>query len=108
LSLPEQSIVSVKEALCIGERYGMNEEDTKQALKYFHDVSLMLYYPEVTNVVFIDSKPILEILSQLLALAYVTKIDALELIIDRPLPLKIKKNFKEGFFNEDIFERLKA
>ncbi|XP_019861000.1 PREDICTED: uncharacterized protein LOC109589340, partial [Amphimedon queenslandica] len=86
----------------------MNEEDTKQALKYFHDVSLMLYYPEVTNVVFIDSKPILEILSQLLALAYVTKIDALELIIDRPLPLKIKKNFKEGFFNEDIFERLKA
>ena len=63
-SLPEQSIVSVKEALFIGERYSMKEEDTKQALRYFHDVSLMLYYPEVTNVIFIDSKPILEILSQ--------------------------------------------
>ena len=108
LSLPEQSIVSVKEALSIGERYGMNEEDTKQALRYFHDVSLMLYYPEVTNVVFIDSKPILEILSQLLALTYVTKIDALALITDKPLPPKITKNLKEGFFNEDIFERLKS
>ena len=108
LSLPEQSIVSVKEALSIGERYGMKEEDTKQALRYFHDVSLMLYYPEVTNVVFIDSKPILEILSQLLALTYVNKIDALASITDKPLPPKITNNLKEGFFNEDIFERLKS
>ena len=108
LSLPEQSIVSVKEALSIGERYGMKEEDTKQALRYFHDVSLMLYYPEVTNVVFIDSKPILEILSQLLALTYVNKIDALASITDEPLPPKITNNLKEGFFNEDIFERLKS
>ena len=108
LSLPEQSIVSVKEALSIGERYGMKEEDTKQALRYFHDVSLMLYYPEVTNVVFIDSKPILEILSQLLALTYVNKIDALASISDEPLPPKITKNLKEGFFNEDIFDHLKS
>ena len=108
LSLPEQSIVSVKEALSIGERYGMKEEDTKQALRYFHDVSLMLYYPEVTNVVFIDSKPILEILSQLLALTYVDDDDALALISDKPLPLKVTNNLKEGFFNEDIFEHLKS
>ena len=108
LSLPEQSIVSVKEALSIGERYGMKEEDTKQALRYFHDVSLMLYYPEVTNVVFIDSKPILEILSQLLALTYVDDDDALASISDEPLPLKVTNNLKEGFFNEDIFERLKS
>ena len=108
LSLPEQSIVSVKEALSIGERYGMKEEDTKQALRYFHDVSLMLYYPEVTNVVFIDSKPILEILSQLLALTYVDDDDALASISDKPLPLKVTNNLKEGFFNEDIFERLKS
>ena len=108
LSLPEQSIVSVKEALSIGERYGMKEEDTKQALRYFHDVSLMLYYPEVTNVVFIDSKPILEILSQLLALTYIDDDDALASISDEPLPLKVTNNLKEGFFNEDIFERLKS
>ena len=108
LSLPEQSIVSVKEALSIGERYGMKEEDTKQALRYFHDVSLMLYYPEVTNVVFIDSKPILEILSQLLALTYVDDDDALASISDEPLPLKVTNNLKEGFFNEDIFEHLKS
>uniref|UniRef100_A0A1X7TF84 C-terminal of Roc (COR) domain-containing protein n=1 Tax=Amphimedon queenslandica TaxID=400682 RepID=A0A1X7TF84_AMPQE len=109
LSLPDkQSIISVKEALSIGERYGMKEEDTKQALRYFHDVSLMLYYPEVTNVVFIDSKPILENLSQLLALTYVDDDDALASISEKPFPLKVMNNLKEGFFNEDIFEHLNS
>ena len=108
LSLPEQSIVSVKEALSIGERYGMKEEDTKQALRYFHDVSLMLYYPEVTNVVFIDSKPILEILSQLLALTYVNDKNARVLILINPVSRIVTNNLKEGFFNEDIFEHLKS
>ena len=108
LSLPEQSIVSVKEALSIGERYGMKEEDTKQALRYFHDVSLMLYYPEVTNVVFIDSKPILEILSQLLALTYVDDRNARALILVNPVSQTVMNNLKEGFFNEDIFEVLKS
>ena len=108
LSLPEQSIVSVKEALSIGERYGMKEEDTKQALRYFHDVSLMLYYPEVTNVVFIDSKPILEILSQLLALTYVNDRNARALILINPVSRIVTNNLKEGFFNEDIFDHLKS
>ena len=108
LSLPEQSIVSVKEALSIGERYGMKEEDTKQALRYFHDVSLMLYYPEVTNVVFIDSKPILEILSQLLALTYVNDKNARALILINPVSRIVTNNLKEGFFNEDIFVHLKS
>ena len=108
LSLPEQSIVPVKEALSIGERYGMKEEDTKQALRYFHDVSLMLYYPEVTNVVFIDSKPILEILSQLLALTYVNDKNARALILINPVSQIVTNNLKEGFFNEDIFEHLKS
>ena len=108
LSLPEQSIVPVKEALSIGERYGMKEEDTKQALRYFHDVSLMLYYPEVTNVVFIDSKPILEILSQLLALTYVNDKNARALILINPVSRIVTNNLKEGFFNQDIFEHLKS
>ena len=108
LSLPEQSIVSVKEALSIGERCGMKEEDTKQALRYFHDVSLMLYYPEVTNVVFIDSKPILEILSQLLALTYVNDKNARALILINPVSRIVTNNLKEGFFNEDIFDHLKS
>ena len=92
----------------IGEKYGMNKEETKQALRYFHDVGLNLYYPEVTGVVFIDPQPILEILSQLLALTYINDDACLDLVLIEPLPQSVTNNLKEGFFNEDIFNHLKS
>ena len=108
LSLSNKSIIPIEEALSIGERYGMNEEETKQALRYFHDVGLKLYYPEVTGVVFIDPQPILEILSQLLALTYIDDVKCRDLILIEPLPLSVTNNLKEGFFNKDIFDHLKS
>ena len=110
LSLPNKSIIPIEEALSIGERYGMNEEDTKQALRYFHDVGLKLYYPEVTGVIFIDPQPILEILSQLLALTYVNDDNCRDLILidSKRLSLSATNNLKEGFFNEDIFDLFKS
>ena len=108
LSLPNKSIIPVEEALSIGERYGMSEENTKQALQYFHDVGLKLYYPEVTGVVFIDPKPILEILSQLLALTYIDDVKCRDFILIERLPQSVANNLKEGFFNKDIFDHLKS
>ena len=109
LSLPaNKSIIPIEEALSIGERYGMSEDNTKQALQYFHDVGLKLYYPEVTGVVFIDPKPILEILSQLLALTYVNNDKCRDLILIKQLPMSVTNNLKEGFFNKDVFNHLKS
>ena len=108
LSLPNKSIIPIEEALSIGERYGMSEENTKQALQYFHDVGLKLYYPEVTSVVFIDPKPILEILSQLLALTYVNDDECRDLILIKRLPQSATNNLKEGFFDKDVFDHLKS
>ena len=109
LSLPaNKSIIPIEEALSIGKRYGMSEENTKQALQYFHDVGLKLYYLEVTGVVFIDPQPILEILSQLLALTYINDDECRNLILIKQLPQNVTNNLKEGFFNKDIFDHLKS
>ena len=108
LSLPNKSIIPIEEALSIGERYGMSKDNTKQALQYFHDVGLMLYYPEVTDVVFIDPQPILEILSELLALTYINDVKCQDLILIKQLPQSVANNLKEGFINEDIFDHLKS
>ena len=108
LALPNKSIIPIGEALSLGGRYGMNKEETKQALRYFHDVGLKLYYPEVSGVVFIDPQPILEILSQLLALTYVDDINCLKLILIDRLPQIVTDYLKEGFFNENIFRLLKS
>ena len=108
LSLPNKSIIPIDEALSIGERYGMSEENTKQALQYFHNVGLKLYYPEVTGVVFNDPQPILEILSELLALTYINDDECQDLILKKQLALSVTNNLKEGFFNEDIFDHWKS
>ena len=108
LTMPNKSIIPIEEALSIGERYGMKEKETKQALRYFHDVGLKLYYPEVTGVIFIDPQPILEILSQLLALTYINDLNCRDLILIKPLCQTVTNNLKEGFFNEDIFDHLKS
>ena len=109
LSLPDKkSIIPIKKALSIGERYGMSEDNTKQALQYFHDVGLKLYYPEVTGVIFINPKPILEILSELLSLTYVDDDECRDLILIKRLPLSVTNNLKEGFFDKDIFDHLKS
>ena len=107
LSLANKSIIPIDEALSIGKRYSMNDEETKQALQYFHDVGLMLYYREVISVVFIDPQPILEILSQLLALTYVNDVNSRDIILIKRLSQRVINNLKEGFFNEEIFEHLK-
>ena len=108
LTMPNKSIIPIEEALSIGEKYGMDEEDTEEALRYFHNVGLKLYYPEVTGVVFIDPQPILEILSQLLALTYVNDDNCRDLILIKRLDQSVTNNLKKGFFNEDIFDHLKS
>ena len=111
LALPEKSIITIKEALDIGAEYGMNKENTKQALQYLHNVTLILYYPEVLDVVFSDPRPILEILSQLLALTYIDNNKALKLITADGKKFSQKEditNLKKGFFKKELLDKLKS
>ena len=111
LALPEKSIITVKEALDIGAEFGMNKENTEQALQYLHNVTLVLYYPEVLDVVFPDPQPILEILSQLLALTYIDNNKALKLITADGKKFSQKEditNLKKGFFKEELLDKLKS
>ena len=116
LSLPDRNIVTITEAVAIGKKYGMEEDDTKRALEYLHGVTLMLYYPGVIDVVFLDPQPILQILSDLLALTYIDNgddddddddEDALDAISDDVKQNEIN-NLKEGFFNKELLLKLKS
>ena len=104
LALPEKSIITVKEALDIGAEYGMNKKDTELALQYLHDVTLILYYPEVLDVVFPDPQPILKVLSDLLALTYIVDDDAIANNVEQ----REINNLKDGFFNEDLLMKLNS
>ena len=110
LALPKKNFIAMKNVFSIGKKYQMSKEDTKVALRYLHDVTLISYYPEVLDVVFPDPQPILDILSHLLALTYVGfNTDAWEAILSPPqLSPEVLSNLKDGFFNEDLLRILKS
>ena len=92
------------EVVAIGERLQLNnEEDVKKALEYLHNVTIILYYPDVLpNLVFVDPQPILDILSRLIAITYVD-LDQLHLIADPPPSQDdIKNLITSGCFKEEL------
>ena len=94
----------INEVISAGARFKMSEDDTKHALQYLHNVTIILYYPDILpQLVFVDPKPILEVLSRLLALTYVER-KALHLIIANPVPSEkdIRKLHNVGFFKEEL------
>ena len=100
-----RSFLIIDEAMSAGTALQMSEDDTKDALQYLHNVTIILYYPDILpQLVFVDPKPILEVLSRLLALTYVER-KALHLIIansDVPSEKDINKLHDVGFFKEKL------
>ncbi|XP_019860746.1 PREDICTED: uncharacterized protein LOC109589065 [Amphimedon queenslandica] len=93
----------IDEAIFAGKRFKMSVDDTKHALQYLHNVTIILYYPDILpQLVFVDPKPILEVLSRLLAFTYVKR-DSLKLIADsKPSKDDIKKLHSSGCFKEKL------
>lgn len=92
------------EVVAIGERLQLNnEEDVKKALEYLHNVTIILYYPQVLpDVVFVDPKPILDVLSRLIAITYVDLAD-LDSIANPPPPPDARNYLStSGCFKEEL------
>ena len=100
-----RTFLIIDEAISAGTALQMSEDDTKDALQYLHNVTIILYYPDILpQLVFVDPKPILEVLSRLLALTYVER-KALHLIIansDVPSEKDINMLHNVGFFKEKL------
>ena len=99
-----RSFLMKDEVISAGARFKMSEDDTKHALQYLHNVTIILYYPDILpQLVFVDPKPILEVLSRLLALTYVER-KALHLIANSDVPSEkdINKLHNFGLFKEEL------
>ena len=66
-----RGFVSEEEAIEEGKRLKMTELDVKEALKYLHNCTIILYYPDVEpRLVFLKPQVIIDVLSHLLVLTY--------------------------------------
>ncbi|XP_019857273.1 PREDICTED: uncharacterized protein LOC109585588 [Amphimedon queenslandica] len=99
-----RSFLTKEEVIEIGKQLRLDKEsDINDALQYLHNVTIILYYHDVLpNLIFVDPKPILDVLSHLIAITYVNHTD-LHLIADPPPSSKERDCLiKLGLFKEEL------
>ena len=101
------SIVSKSECISIGSTLEMNEGDVHNALMYYHDLTIYLYFPEVLpNVVFLNPKPLLNILSLLISISFADGVDHLKSTLDIHVDLDTHEKLKtRGIFSKNLLTK---
>ena len=111
----DRNIVSLDECYQIGKSVGMTHEDVKAALRYFHSLTVYLYFPSILpKVIFIHPQPLFDKLSKVIAVSFGgSEYDTLTItdlvkkgIFKRVLFEKISEIFVENLFNADDFLKL--
>ena len=111
----DRNIVSLDECYQIGKSVGMTHEDVKAALRYFHSLTVYLYFPSILpKVIFIHPQPLFDKLSKVIAVSFGgseydtrTITDLVKKgIFKRVLFEKISERFVENLFTADDFLKL--
>ena len=111
----DRNIVSLYECYQIGKSVGMTHEDVKAALRYFHSLTVYLYFPSILpKVIFIHPQPLFDKLSKVIAVSFGgseydtrTITDLVKKgIFKRVLFEKISERFVENLFTADDFLKL--
>uniref|UniRef100_A0A1X7T6G9 Caspase family p20 domain-containing protein n=1 Tax=Amphimedon queenslandica TaxID=400682 RepID=A0A1X7T6G9_AMPQE len=102
----KRSFLTRHEVIQIGKSLRLDKEsesDIDEAVRYLHDVTIILYYHEVLpNIIFVDPKPILDTFSHLIAITYVDH-DKLNLIANpSPSPEERHSLINFGLFKESL------
>ena len=102
----KRSYLTKEEVVSAGKTLRMSEKDIEDALQYFHKITIILYYPDVLpDIVFVDPKPILDILSHLLALTYINR-RSLHHVAKEPDQNEIHQLKEKGIFSESLLSKL--
>ena len=111
----DRNIVSLDECYQIGKSVGMTHEDVKAALRYFHSLTVYLYFPSILpKVIFIHPQPLFDKLSKVIAVSFGgseydtrTITDLVKKgIFKKVLFEKISERFVENLFTADDFLKL--
>ena len=67
-----KAVLALDECYQLGGTLGMNKSETKEAIQFFHDISLVMHFdtPKLRDSVIIDTKPVLNNLSRLISVSF--------------------------------------
>ena len=70
-----KAILTLSECYRLGDSLEMDKSETKEAIQFFHDISLIMHFdtPKLRDSVIIDTKPVLNKLSRLITLSFLNE-----------------------------------
>ena len=102
-----KAVLTLDECYSLGDTLGMDILETKQAIQFFHDISLIMHFdtPNLRNSVIIDTKPVLNKLSRIISVSFLDE-DFLADHYDIVLPSGAKELLQQhGRFSRDTLEK---
>ena len=97
----KRAILSLQECLDIGRSLDMDEQETRKAITFFHNLNLILHYQTkaLDRFVIVDLKPILDLVSLLIGVSFINE-DELHDLFDINLIADAREHFqKHGCFD---------
>ena len=102
-----KAILTLSECYRLGDSLEMDKSETKKAIRFFHDISLIMHFdtPKLRDSVIIDTKPVLNKLSRLITLSFLDEDFLAEHYDDIVLPDGAKKLLQHhGRFTRSTLE----
>ena len=102
-----RAVLTLDECYQLGVTLGMDKSETKEAIQFFHDISLIMYFdtPKLRGSVIIDTKPVLNKLSRLISVSFLDE-QFLADHYDIVLPSGAKELLQyHGRFSRDTLEK---
>ena len=67
-----KAVLTLDECYKLGYSLGMDKSETKEAVQFFHDISLIMHFdtPKLRDSVIIDTKPVLNKLSRIISVSF--------------------------------------
>ena len=102
-----KAILTLSECYRLGDSLEMDKSETKKAIQFFHDISLIMHFdtPKLRDSVIIDTKPVLNKLSRLITISFLDEDFLAEHYYDIVLPVGAKKLLQHhGRFTRSTLE----
>ena len=92
----QRAILSLQECLDIGRSLDMDEQETRKAITFFHNLNLILHYQtdELDMLVIINLKPILDLVSLTIGVSFIDE-DELHDFFSIDLPAGAREHFQQ-------------
>ena len=100
------AVIPLKDVLAAGRCLQMPDSETLEAIAFFHELNLIMYFAtdKLVDVIFIDMKPILAKVSNLIIISFLDK-DRLDEIFSPNLPADAQRLLRDyGRFSQDILD----